>query len=60
MLGFKNLFCAQNTLAGIELIRMLRKGKMCYQAGMSKDCYTGNGANDGSSDSTGVCITPLI
>ena len=36
MLGFKNFFCAQSTLAGIELIRMLRKGQMRYQAGMSK------------------------
>jgi transposase-like protein len=36
MLGFKNFFCAQCTLAGIELIRMLRKGQMRNQAGMSK------------------------
>ena len=36
MLGFKNFFCAQRTLAGIELIRMLKKGQMRYQAGMSK------------------------
>ncbi|MFT6875885.1 MAG: putative transposase [Granulosicoccus sp.] len=36
MLGFKSFFCAQRTLAGIELIRMLRKGQMRYQAGMSK------------------------
>jgi len=27
MLGFKNFFCAQRTLAGIELIRMIRKSK---------------------------------
>lgn len=36
MLGFKNFFCAQRALAGIELIRMLRKRQMCYQASMSK------------------------
>ena len=36
MLGFKNFFCAQRTLAGIELIRMLKKGQMRNQAGMSK------------------------
>ncbi|MCP4412269.1 MAG: IS6 family transposase [Gammaproteobacteria bacterium] len=36
MLGFKCFFSAQKTLAGIELVRMLRKGQMRYQAGMSK------------------------
>jgi putative transposase len=36
MLGFKNFLCAQCTLAGIELIRILRKGQMRYQASMSK------------------------
>jgi putative transposase len=36
MLGFKCFFCAQRTSAGIKLIRMLRKGQMRYQAGMSK------------------------
>lgn len=36
MLGFKNFFCAQRTLAGIELVRMLKKEQMRYQAGMSK------------------------
>ena len=36
MLGFKNFICGQCTLAGIELIRMLRKGQMRNQAGMSK------------------------
>lgn len=36
MLGFKSFYCAQRTLAGIELVRMLRKGQMRYQAGMSK------------------------
>lgn len=34
--GFKEFRCAQATLAGIELIRMLRKGQMRCQAGMSK------------------------
>lgn len=28
MLGFKNFYCAQRTLAGIELIRTLKKGQM--------------------------------
>ena len=36
MLGFKEFRCAQATLAGIDLIRMLRKGQMRCQAGMSK------------------------
>jgi putative transposase len=36
MLGFKNFHCAQRTLAGIELVRMLRKGQIRLQAGMSK------------------------
>ena len=36
MLGFKEFGCAQATLAGIELVRMLRKGQMRCQAGMSK------------------------
>ncbi len=36
MLGFKCFFSAQKTLAGIELVRMLRKGQMGHQAGMSK------------------------
>ena len=36
MMGFKNFYCAQRTLAGIELMRMLKKGQMRYQAGMSK------------------------
>ncbi len=36
MLGFKCFFSAQKTLASIELVRMLRKGQMRYQAGMSK------------------------
>jgi hypothetical protein len=36
MLGFKSFFCAQGTLAGIELIRMPHKDQMRYQAGMSK------------------------
>jgi transposase-like protein len=36
MLGFKNFHCAQRTLAGIELVRMLKKGQMRGQAGMSK------------------------
>ncbi|MCP4412563.1 MAG: IS6 family transposase [Gammaproteobacteria bacterium] len=36
MLGFKCFFSAQKTLAGIELVRMLRKGQMRHQAGMSK------------------------
>ncbi|NIB40335.1 IS6 family transposase [Pseudomaricurvus alkylphenolicus] len=36
MLGFKNFFSAQRTLAGIELIRMIRKCQMRKQAGVSK------------------------
>ena len=36
MLGFKACRCAQATLAGIELIRLLRKGQMRCQAGRSK------------------------
>jgi putative transposase len=36
MLGFKNFHCAQATLAGIELIRMIRKGQIRCQASMSK------------------------
>ena len=36
MLGFKEFCYAQVTLAGIELIRMLRKEQMRCQAGMSK------------------------
>jgi transposase-like protein len=36
MLGFKNFYCAQRTLIGIELIRMLKKGQLRGQAGMSK------------------------
>jgi len=36
MLDFKNFFCAQRTLAGIELMRMLKKGQVRNQAGMLK------------------------
>ena len=36
VLGFKNFLCAQSTLAGIELIRMIKKGKCRCQANMSK------------------------
>jgi transposase-like protein len=36
MLGFKEFRCAQATLAGIELIRMLRKEQMSWQTKMSK------------------------
>jgi len=32
MLGFKNFFAAQRTLAGIELMRMLKKGQMKWQS----------------------------
>lgn len=32
MLGFKNFHCAQKTLVGIELIRMLKKGQQRYSA----------------------------
>jgi len=28
MLGFKNFTAAQKTLAGVELVRMLKKGQM--------------------------------
>ncbi len=30
MLGFKNFYCAQKTLAGIELVRMIKKGQYRY------------------------------
>lgn len=30
MLGFKNFYCTQKTLAGIELIRMIKKGQYRY------------------------------
>ncbi len=36
MLGFKCFFSAQKALTGIELVRMLKKEQMRYQAGMSK------------------------
>ena len=36
MLGFKNFWCAQATLAGIELMRMLKKGQMRYSSGSDK------------------------
>ncbi|MFK7893053.1 MAG: DDE-type integrase/transposase/recombinase, partial [Granulosicoccus sp.] len=36
MLGFKNFLCAQATLTGIELIRMIKKGQLRCQAKMSK------------------------
>jgi len=36
MLGFKNFHCAQEVLSGIELVRMLKKGQMRNQAGLSK------------------------
>jgi hypothetical protein len=36
MLGFKNFYGAQRTLAGIELLRMLRKGQMTHPVRMSK------------------------
>jgi putative transposase len=36
MLGFKSFWCAQATLAGIELIRMLKKGQMKYSRGSDK------------------------
>jgi len=36
MMGFKNFDCAQRTLIGIELVRILKKGQLRYQAGMSK------------------------
>ncbi|MFT6305568.1 MAG: transposase-like protein [Halioglobus sp.] len=36
MLGFKNFFCAQITLAGIELIRMLKNDQMRCLVSLSK------------------------
>jgi transposase-like protein len=36
MLGFKNFFSAQRTLAGIELVRMIKKYQMRNQAGVSQ------------------------
>ena len=36
MLGYKNFYCAQRTLAGIELSKMLRKGQMRAQACLSR------------------------
>ena len=32
MLGFKNFHCAQKTLAGNELVRMLKKGQQRYSS----------------------------
>ena len=36
MLNFKNFHCAQKTLAGIELIRMIKKGQQLYSKGSNK------------------------
>ncbi|MFT6303622.1 MAG: putative transposase [Granulosicoccus sp.] len=36
MLGFKNFYCAQKTLAGIKMIRMLKKSPMRCQVNSSK------------------------
>ena len=36
MLGFKNFWCAQATLAGIELMRMLKKNQMKYSCGSNQ------------------------
>ena len=36
MLGFKSLFCAQRTLAGVGLIQMIKKCQIRNQAGASK------------------------
>lgn len=36
VLGFKNFFCAQITLAGIELIRMLKNDQMRCLVSLSK------------------------
>jgi hypothetical protein len=36
MLGFKNFYCAQKTLAGIELIKMLKKSQMRCPVNTSK------------------------
>jgi putative transposase len=33
MLGFKSFAAAQDTLAGIELIHMIKKGQMVVKAG---------------------------
>ncbi|MBR9909164.1 MAG: hypothetical protein GYB33_02285 [Gammaproteobacteria bacterium] len=37
MLGFKNFHAAQKTLAGIELIHMIKKGQMRATRG---DCFS--------------------
>ncbi len=36
MMGFKNIHAAQHTLAGIELVRMLKKGQMKWQSQRNK------------------------
>ena len=36
MLNFKNFHCAQKTLAGIELVRMIKKGPQRYSKGGNK------------------------
>ena len=36
MMGFKSFHTAQRTLAGIELVRMLKKGQMKWQAQRGK------------------------
>ena len=33
MLGFKNFYAAQRTLAGIEVMAMIKKGQMKIRAG---------------------------
>jgi len=33
MMGFKNFHCAQRTLAGIEVMAMIKKGQMLNKAG---------------------------
>ena len=33
MIGFKNFHCAQRTLAGIEVVAMIKKGQMLNKAG---------------------------
>ncbi|TXK96827.1 IS6 family transposase, partial [Methylococcaceae bacterium CS5] len=35
MLGFKNFYSAQKTLAGIELMKMIKKGQMIGADGLS-------------------------
>jgi hypothetical protein len=36
MLGFKNFDCAATTIAGIELLRRIRKGQFAFDVSVSR------------------------